>query len=299
MNTLLAVTSPIQVGQVVSTSLYNRGGGVVVAIHGAQALVQQTGAIARVRGASFDIIFSDGQRSNALPECILRGVQWRVFDEVVSMEEVRNLGFAAEAYAAEQAYREAQRAAAFATAVAGLKVNPEYAHLEQASAGAGDSKLAVRNVRKSLKKAFPGVKFSVRSDYSSVNVRWVDGPTAKAVDAVISRFDAGHFDGMADCYEYTRVPFTEVFGSIRYTFTSRTESDDLIGHAIAEAFRQYGDDLVSVPMPTADDYRTGALWRVPVAVGAICADDLQALVRRIAHYTTCAEGQISTDMTSV
>jgi hypothetical protein len=57
-------------------------------------------------------------------------------------------------------------------------------------------------VRRALKEAFPGQKFSVRSDtYSmgaSIDVRWVDGPTQKEVDRVVKYFEGGDFDGMID-----------------------------------------------------------------------------------------------------
>lgn len=57
-------------------------------------------------------------------------------------------------------------------------------------------------VRVALKREFPGVKFSVRSDrYSggaSIDVRWTDGPTSSAVDAVVGDYAGGRFDGMED-----------------------------------------------------------------------------------------------------
>ena len=57
-------------------------------------------------------------------------------------------------------------------------------------------------VRAALKKAFPGVKFSVRSStYSggaSMRVGWVDGPKTKEVEAVTSAYCGGGFDGMID-----------------------------------------------------------------------------------------------------
>lgn len=57
-------------------------------------------------------------------------------------------------------------------------------------------------IRKDLKRNFPGVKFSVRTDkYSggaSIHVGWTDGPTSKAVDAVTSGYAGGRFDGMTD-----------------------------------------------------------------------------------------------------
>lgn len=57
-------------------------------------------------------------------------------------------------------------------------------------------------VRAALKKAFPGIKFSVRSHvYSggaSINVRWTDGPSSKAVKAMAGAYSGGNFDGMID-----------------------------------------------------------------------------------------------------
>jgi Large polyvalent protein associated domain 29 len=57
-------------------------------------------------------------------------------------------------------------------------------------------------IRVALKKAFPGVKFSVRSSvYSmgaSITVGWTDGPMTKAVEAVTGAYAGGGFDGMID-----------------------------------------------------------------------------------------------------
>jgi Large polyvalent protein associated domain 29 len=57
-------------------------------------------------------------------------------------------------------------------------------------------------VRAALKKAFPGIKFSVRSDTyaggASIRVRWTDGPSTKAVKDVAGAYAGGGFDGMID-----------------------------------------------------------------------------------------------------
>jgi len=57
-------------------------------------------------------------------------------------------------------------------------------------------------VRAALKRAFPNVKFRVRtSQYSmgaSIHVGWTDGPTSKQVQAVTDQFVGGRFDGMID-----------------------------------------------------------------------------------------------------
>ena len=55
-----------------------------------------------------------------------------------------------------------------------------------------------------LKKAFPAIKFSVRTPhYNCVRVSWGNGPTVEAVESLVNQFEAGHFDGMTDCYEYS------------------------------------------------------------------------------------------------
>lgn len=57
-------------------------------------------------------------------------------------------------------------------------------------------------VRVALKSAFPGVKFSLRSDqYSggaSVSVRWTDGPIVSGVRAVTGNYTGGGFDSSID-----------------------------------------------------------------------------------------------------
>jgi hypothetical protein len=57
-------------------------------------------------------------------------------------------------------------------------------------------------VRAALKKKFPGVKFSVRSDvYSmgaSIDISWVLGPTSEEVDKVGKQYASASFDGMID-----------------------------------------------------------------------------------------------------
>lgn len=64
-----------------------------------------------------------------------------------------------------------------------------------------------KKIRKTLKDAFPGVKFSVKSSTfsmgSSVHVSWTDGPLQEDVDAILNRFKSGSFDGMQDMYTTT------------------------------------------------------------------------------------------------
>jgi tRNA A37 threonylcarbamoyladenosine dehydratase len=64
---------------------------------------------------------------------------------------------------------------------------------------------AAKLIRAELKASFPGIKFSVRSSVysmgSSIDVRWTMGPTEKAVEAIVGKYQDGYFDGMDDSYK--------------------------------------------------------------------------------------------------
>lgn len=86
-------------------------------------------------------------------------------------------------------------------------------------------------IKRTLKVAFPNVKFSVRlSKYAgghSIDAHWTDGPTDRQVKAIMDRFNGKGFDGMTDCsfycgermYQGERVDFHSgyVNGSRRYS----------------------------------------------------------------------------------
>lgn len=64
------------------------------------------------------------------------------------------------------------------------------------------AKETAKLVRARLKKVFPGVKFSVRTDggttCSTLRIKWQDGPATTAVDAVVQAFEGSQFDGSID-----------------------------------------------------------------------------------------------------
>lgn len=59
-------------------------------------------------------------------------------------------------------------------------------------------------VRKALRAAFPGVKFSVTmargTAYGWMDCSWTDGPTADQVRPILAGFESSRFDGMDDAY---------------------------------------------------------------------------------------------------
>ena len=87
---------------------------------------------------------------------------------------------------------------------------------------------ATKNIRTLLKHRFPTVDFRIRSSRysggSSIRVQWVNGPTSAMVDEITSIFEAGSFDGMTDCYNYSQE--TRDFGSTKYLFLDRELTQD-------------------------------------------------------------------------
>ena len=117
-------------------------------------------------------------------------------------------------------------------------------------------------LRRLLRAAFPAVKFSVVTErgsmVSSVRIAWTDGPTAKRVEEIAGRFEAGHFDGMTDSYDYAakqdraiEVDGTMYHASTRYVFCSRKLSDGEAGRLAALL-------LAPFPVPDMDGWRMSA-----------------------------------------
>ncbi|KFM94861.1 hypothetical protein D0U04_21535 [Bacillus clarus] len=88
-----------------------------------------------------------------------------------------------------------------------------------------------KKIRKELKKAFPGVKFSVRSSSysggSSVDVNWKDGPMRKEVEQITEKFNSCSFDGMQDMKITTGYEFEgKIYNGADYIFANRSLSEE-------------------------------------------------------------------------
>jgi hypothetical protein len=117
----------------------------------------------------------------------------------------------------------------------------EHPHLVTAAARPkwNGYRLAAENIRRELRRRFPGVKFRVTSDSfsmgNSVDVHWTDGPTTAEVEAVTSRHAGGSFNGMEDIYEYDRDnTFGELFGRAKYVHCSRDWTIEAVRRANAD-----------------------------------------------------------------
>lgn len=85
-------------------------------------------------------------------------------------------------------------------------------------------------IRTELKKAYPGMKFTCTSESFSmgnaVRVEIFDQPPAvkEAVEAIVKKYQYGHFDGMNDIYEYSNS--RKDLPQVKYVQLSNTMSDE-------------------------------------------------------------------------
>jgi hypothetical protein len=109
-------------------------------------------------------------------------------------------------------------------------------------------------VRKALRAEFPGVKFSVRSSTyaggTSIDVRWLDGPTAGRVDQVLDLYSGATFDGMVDLKSYHDSLLVDEDGRIEFVHfgadfvhSQRELSAEFVAELTAEIETSLGEQL--------------------------------------------------------
>jgi len=165
--------------------------------------------------------------------------------------------FAALIRAAREAKRLARQAIAQASASSAQSVpddadgNP-YPYLQPIADTHSGGVAAAKNIRLVLKNQFPGVKFKVTSDFSSVNVRWIDGPTDAAVCEALAPFDIGRSDSQSDYFYTVKTRFSDKYGGVQYLFTSRELGESKITASIHAVFGEDG--------PTFAEWKAGTPW---------------------------------------
>lgn len=93
-----------------------------------------------------------------------------------------------------------------------------------------------KNLMALLKHNFPGVRFTGRKGYSSMSIKWTDGPSESEVNKIIGLFE-DEFDGdsMSDYYHTTATPFTSVYGGWDSVGTERKYSETFVERCKTEA----------------------------------------------------------------
>ena len=155
------ISTHIEIGTRIHSILYGGRDGVIYAIHGHQSpqSVRSLGGGVMMMGgsANFDIVFDNGTETRGLPECILRGVQWRIYADVARPEEIAVLREHATSEGERKRLEAAEAAKKFAAEVEALRVDPRYSKLKKTGENDGGGKLVAANLRIELKAAFPGV----------------------------------------------------------------------------------------------------------------------------------------------
>lgn len=95
-------------------------------------------------------------------------------------------------------------------------------------------------LRQTLKEAFPGERFSIRSD-GSLRVTWSDGPSREAVERIAKNFEGSYFDGMID-YKgsiYHELDGQRVRFGADFVFCERTMSREALEIGAAALANEY------------------------------------------------------------
>jgi hypothetical protein len=197
------------------------GPGMIVAVNGKPGAVpigNVGGVMFHGGSATVDVVI-EGRAgvSKAIPECIVgSGAPWVMSPEVASAEEVAEAIASAAILAAEEKAKDDEKAARFALAREAAKAEGLALGLIPEAEFKGRGTAAAHNLRKELKAQ--GIKVaSLRGDYDSINVRVAEADLP-AVKAIAAKYEAGHFDGMSDCYEYHPSAWGSVFGDVKYVF---------------------------------------------------------------------------------
>lgn len=109
---------------------------------------------------------------------------------------------------------------------------------------------AAQSIRKDLKAAFPGIKFSVHSSSfsmgDSVRISWTNGPSSEQVHRLVCKYKYGHFDGMTDFYEMSNR--RKDISQTKFISTDRRISQDIYNEAFNDArnYLQDWDKLTSI-----------------------------------------------------
>lgn len=113
-------------------------------------------------------------------------------------------------------------------------------------------------VRQALKAAFPAITFSVRSkSYSggaSIDIQWTDGPTSKAVERIVQRFEGADFDGMTDLktYKARTVNGQRVHYGADFIFAHRKLSVDFLTKVVRTYCQQHHVEMPRIKESCGD-----------------------------------------------
>jgi hypothetical protein len=190
---------------------------------GGEGTIVLLAADASGRGGRMTGILDDGRRQT-VPLSLFTGLRpWVLLDAVASDIECTRAVNRAREREARLATEKALAQVRFTADVERLVA--QYPAMKRPGPDLYAPKAAAMNLRALLRAA--GVTASVRMERgsgSSIRVELPAGATDDAVhlaQEIAGQFKEGSFDGMTDCYEYQRTPWTQAFGGVQYVFVSR------------------------------------------------------------------------------
>jgi len=232
-----SATTDLRVGRRIHNTLYGGKDGTIFAVDGQPGLGNSLsalgGAVQITRGpeAHVNVVWDNGTISRKLPECIVTGVQWSFLDEPDhSPEQIERAIVNVEIESLKAEIAKQEKAQNFETGIQRYRASKEHSHLEQTPVEGGHRRLdtlAAKNIRKELKRVYPGVKFSVRKrSFDAIMVTWPkadDGETVnqRTVRDSLALFKTGHYDPMEDYHSSSNSPFNVVFGGADYLICQR------------------------------------------------------------------------------
>lgn len=122
------------------------------------------------------------------------------------------------------------------------KYQEKYSYLV---AGAKTNREMTDNLRRALSHDFPGIKFSVRFEWSSylktVHVYYTDGPQENEVGktAYLFEYDTSKSEPQIDYYEYNPTRFNDIFGGFEFVFVVRKMSDEVRNELQTEVLNDF------------------------------------------------------------
>lgn len=101
---------------------------------------------------------------------------------------------------------------------------------------------AAKLIRQELKAKFPNVAFTVRSQNfaggNSVDISYANAMPRAEVEAVVSKYEYGHFDAMTDCYEFSNR--REDIPQVKYVMVQREITPEVREAVKAEVAAKFG-----------------------------------------------------------
>lgn len=230
------VSEPLQVGAWISyQDMANpQRFGVVYAIEAAPNMYVLGAGGLKPGGARYRVVYENGMRSETSDGMLnsLGGHQYHPERGLCDAESIAAL--LAKTAVLHKTRADDAAAKSEAKRVEAASLPAQYPNLEtfaarKARLGKNTSghALGASNIKRELAQAFPGIKFSVKSEsYSggnSIGVRWYDGPTTDEIEKIINKYQECDFDGMQDLKTYRDSTFPDVFGGAHYVSCHRVE----------------------------------------------------------------------------